>query len=126
MCSYETGDNWKLWSFFAIFFLHIVFEFFGMLQVPIGFRCSSNSNFSISSIASQCHLGTYLSLLSKGSLSLAIVLSLSYLLQDVPGVRMFFPLYWRSFFFLTIALSLFLPSVEALSFPSVEMLFFPP
>ncbi len=47
--------------FFEVFFFHTVFEF-------LGCKCSSSSNFSLSSVASWCCLGTF-------SLSFAIILS---------------------------------------------------
>ncbi len=111
MCaSHERRDDWRLWRLFAIFSLHIVFEFFGTLQVPIGCRCS-NSNFSVSSIATQCHW--CLSLLFVERLSLLGHYSFSFLfvIGCPKGAH---------------ALSFFLPSIEAVSLPCIEVLsFFP-
>lgn len=103
------------------------------MQVSVGCRCSSSSNFLISSVVSWCCLGTL-------SLSLAITLSLSSLLQDVLGVCVPSPLFQRSFslpshHFFSFSLlpnlsfspwpSLFLSlfGIEVLYFPCVQTLF---
>jgi len=87
---WNKGQLQALEFFCYLFFPHCVWVF--GLQVFVGCRCFSSLNFSVSSIASWCCLSTL-------SLSLGITLSLSSLLQDVMGVHVPSPLFWRFFSF---------------------------
>ncbi len=107
----------KLWNnrwlkvlefFYCLFFAHCVWVF--GLQVFVGCRCFSSSNFSVSSVASRCCLST-LSL----SLAIALFLSLpghhSLSLSPLCSTFFFFPSH-RSFSF-SLVLKLSLSCVEA-------------